>query len=233
MMAVRHNAMKTIAVISQKGGAGKTTIATNLAVAAVQDGKAVLVLDLDQQPNAFGWYQTREDKQGLTVVPTHHAAIPSLLEGAAREGVDVVLVDTAGKTEAAARAAVETCDVVLVPCEPSPHDLRAIQDTVELCSARGVVPHIVLNKVEATSPLTDEARSVLGKLGARVRLLPCTIGSRRVFKYSAIDGRGVVELEPSGKAADEIRALYGALQRLHGKTTKARPTTPRTKTVTL
>jgi len=208
--------MRVIAVVSQKGGSGKTTVATNLAVAALEDGKATLVLDLDQQPSAFGWFQARADKAGaLQVVPTHHAAIPKLLEGAAAEGVELVLIDTAPKTEPGARAAIEACDVVLIPCQPSAHDLRAIQDTVELCRARGAKPFVVLNQVEATSPLTDEARSALEAMD--IAVLPEGLGLRRAFKHTATDGRGVTEFDKSGKAAAEIRDLYRAVTKLRSK----------------
>lgn len=213
--------MRTIALVSGKGGTGKTTSSTNLAVAAVEDGKTVLLLDLDQQPNAFGWFQARGDKTGLLVVPTHHAAIPQLITDAAANGLDYVIIDTPAKTDGGtAKAALEAADLVLIPCQPSAHDLRAIQDTVELCRARGVEPFVVLNEVETNSPLTEEARSSLAQM--EIRVLPQSIGSRRAFKHTATDGRGVVEFEKHGKAAEEIRALYRALPRLHSKK-KAKP----------
>jgi chromosome partitioning protein len=176
----------------------------------------VLLVDLDQQPSAFGWYQARAQKTGLVVVPTHHAAVRQLIVDAERDKLDLVIIDTPPTTEGGApKAAVDAADITLIPCQPCAHDLRAIQDTLELCRGRGVTPVVVLNEVEANSPLTEEARSALKEMG--VRVLQQMVGARRAFKHTATDGRAVTEFDGRGKAAEDIRALYRAISRLQSK----------------
>lgn len=208
--------MKTIAIVSGKGGAGKTTVATNIAVCAVEDGKTVVVVDLDPQPSAYGWFRARAQKTGLVVLPTHHAALPQLITDSARDKLDLVIIDTPPTTEGGApKAACDHADVTIIPCQPCAHDLRAIQDTLELCRGRGVTPFVVLNEVEANSPLTEEARVALKEMG--VRVLPQMVSRARAFKHTATDGRGITEFDKRGKAADDIRALYRAILKLQSK----------------
>lgn len=205
---------KTIAVISQKGGSGKTTTVINLAVAAQQDGLAVLVVDLDPQASATAWFKTRSDKS-LIVQPTHPAGLDDLLEAAARQGVDWVIIDTAAQTDSNAAQAVEVADLVLVTCRPSVMDLRAIPNSIRLCRLRDTTPHVVLTQMESQGTLQDEARASLTKLG--VDVVAGGLGRRAAYHHSIIDGRAVPEYEPSGKAAREVRALYGEVSQLVSK----------------
>jgi len=200
--------MQTISIVSQKGGSGKTTTAINLAVTAHQDGKSVLVIDLDMQASAFSWHQAREDKLPH-VQPTHPAALKGVLDVAREQGVDLVLIDTAAKTEGDTLTAIEAADLVLIPCRPSAMDLRAIMNTVRLCKTRNIVPHVVLTQIEPQGTATDETRQALAELG--IDVLPTGIGRRTAFVHSINDGRSASEYEPRGKAAQEIRALYEAL----------------------
>jgi chromosome partitioning protein len=197
--------MQIISIASQKGGSGKTTTAINLAVTAHQDGKTVLVIDLDMQASAYNWHQVRIDKLPH-VQPTHPAALKGVLDVARGQGVDLVLIDTAAKTETDTLIAIEAADVVLIPCRPSAMDLRAIMNTVRLCRTRNITPHVVLTQIEPQGTATDETRQSLAQLGIDVLLNG--IGRRSAFVHSINDGRGVAEYEPRGKAAQEIRALY-------------------------
>lgn len=197
-----------IAVISQKGGSGKTTTVVNLAVAARQDGKKVLVLDLDPQASATAWHKVRADKQPL-VLATHQAGLADLRATAETQGVDWLLIDTAAGTDQTAALAVEIADLVLIPCRPSVVDLRAIPNSIRLCRVQERKPHVVLTQIEPQGALADEARSNLVGLG--VDVFPGGLGRRAAFHHSMIDGRGVQEYEPSGKAAQELKSLYQTL----------------------
>lgn len=203
--------MFTIAVISQKGGSGKTTTLVNLAVAAQEAGKSVLVVDLDPQASATYWHRERSGS-GLHVQPTHPAGLATLMETARTQGVDWALIDTAAQTDTTAAEAAEVADLVLVTCRPSVVDLRAIANTIRLCKIREATPTVVLTHVEQQSTLPSEARTTLEAMG--VEVLTSTLGRRVAFHHCMIDGRGVVEYEPKGKAAAEVRSLLRELEKL-------------------
>ena len=139
--------MKTIAIISQKGGSGKTTTLLNLAVAAHHDGKTVLIVDLDMQASATDWHRARADKSPH-VQPTHPAGLAELLKKAEEQRVDFVFIDTAAKTETDTAHAIEVADLVLITCRPSVMDLRAMRNSIRLCQVREITPHVVLTQVE-------------------------------------------------------------------------------------
>jgi chromosome partitioning protein len=110
--------METIAVISQKGGAGKTTIALGLAVEAERAGLATVIFDLDPQGSAA----TRADSRGQgnppDVVPAQAPRLPVLLDSAARQGAQLAIIDTPPHADTAALAAAQSADLVLIPCRP-------------------------------------------------------------------------------------------------------------------
>jgi chromosome partitioning protein len=200
-----------IAVVNQKGGSGKTTTVINLGVAATQDGKTVVIVDLDPQASATAWRKARAAKSPL-VQPTHPAGLADLLKVAEGQGVDWVIIDTAAQTDSNAAQAVEIADLVLIACRPSVMDLRAVANTIRLCRLRDTIPRVVLTQVEPQGTLQDEARTSLTQLG--VEVLPGGLGRRAAFHHSIIDGRSAAEYEPSGKAAQEVRALYDAVCQL-------------------
>jgi chromosome partitioning protein len=201
---------RVIAVISQKGGGGKTTTVVNLAVAARQDGEKTVVADLDPQASATAWSRVRQDKS-LLVQPTHSAGLADLRAVAETQGVDWLFIDTAAGIDQTAALAVEIADFVLIPCRPSVVDLRAIPNSIRLCRVQGRQPYVVLTQIEPQGSLADEARANLTGLG--VEVLSGGLGRRVAFHHSMIDGRGVLEYEPAGKAAQEVRHLYQTLCR--------------------
>ena len=221
--------MQTIAVISQKGGSGKTTTLLNLAVAAHEDKKSVVVVDLDAQASATQWHRERADKSPH-VQPTHPAGLADLLKTCEGQGVDWILIDTAASTDRTAAEAVEVADLVLVTCRPSVVDLRAITNTIRLCRIRSMEPHVLLTQVEPQGTLQAEARSTLA--GLEVHVLKNVLGRRAAFHHSMIDGRAALEYEPQGKAANEVRAVYRELCQLVGKSSRqhdGKPSTVRAK----
>ena len=124
----------TIAVLNQKGGSGKTTIATNLAhVLKLADSK-VLLVDSDPQGSARDWNEANNG-QVLPVVGLDRETLPTDLK-AISAGYDFVVIDGAPQIAKLSAAAVKAADLILIPVQPSPYDIWAASDLVELIQAR-------------------------------------------------------------------------------------------------
>ena len=197
--------MKTIAILSQKGGAGKTTLAVHLAVAAEKDRKTTALIDLDPQASATSWGDSREQDTPI-VISAQATRLPNILATATEQGADLALVDTAPHSEKAALQAARAADLVLIPCRPAIFDLRAIGDTVELIKLAKVDAVIVLNGVPPRGHLADEAIEAVSTY--ELPVLPVRIGQRAAFTHAVTIGQTAQEYEPSGKAAAEIKKLY-------------------------
>src|SRR5579883_3896 len=159
--------MKIVAVISQKGGAGKTTLALHLAVAAELAGKAAAVIDLDPQASATGWKDTRA-ADSPAVVSAQAARLPNVLQAAADNGADLAIIDTAPHSESSALAAARACDLILIPCRPAILDLRAIGTTVDLAKLASKPAQIILNAVPPRGSMADEAAIAVQGYGVSV-----------------------------------------------------------------
>jgi chromosome partitioning protein len=211
--------MKTIAVCSQKGGAGKTTTALHLAVAAERARRSTAIFDLDPQGSAYVWGQLRKKAQGPdqpAVVPASYSRLPDLLHAAEQAGADLAILDTAPHTEENAFAAMaRAADVLLIPCRPSFFDLQAIRLTLELARQAGKPAVVVLNAVPVRGPLVEQAEENVASeeakdaaAGRRLTLCPVFLGQRSAYVRSLTDGLVAQEYEPGGKAAQEVAALY-------------------------
>lgn len=197
--------MRIISVISQKGGAGKTTLSLNLAIAAHASRKKPVVIDLDPQQSAARWSHLRTSDEPV-IVSGHAPNLTQLIETARSAGADLVVIDTAPKSETAALIAAKAADLILIPCQPSSLDLDAVADSVNIAKLAGKPACFVLNGCKAGSNLTDMAAEALGDYG--IPLAPVRIGSRVGFIKSLAEGKGVVEYEPKGASAKEIKQLY-------------------------
>lgn len=198
--------MKTIALIAQKGGTGKTTLALSLAVAAQQDGKVAVIIDLDPQATACNWGDRRK-LDAPVIVDAQPARLPKALEKAAENGVDLVIIDTPARSEQAALAAARVADLILIPCRPQIYDMETIPNSREIVSLAGDKSALViLNAVPPRQSRQDEAVAAVKALG--VPVCPIMIGHRSAFGDSAALGRSVLEYDPRGKGADEIRKVY-------------------------
>lgn len=198
--------MKTIALIAQKGGTGKTTLALSLAVAAEQAGQVAVIIDLDPQATACNWGDRRKLDTPV-IVDAQPARLEKALQKAAENGVDLAIIDTPARSEQAALAAAKAADLVIIPCRPQIYDMETIPNSREIVSLAGGRPTIVvLNAVSPRLARQQEAMDAIQGLG--IPVAPATLGSRTAFGDSAALGRSVLEYEPSGKAADEIRHVY-------------------------
>jgi chromosome partitioning protein len=191
--------VKTIAVIGQKGGAGKTTVAIHLAVAAEQRGMKTALFDLDPQASAASW----ADKRGTpspVMVSAQAARLPSLLKQAETQSADLVIIDSAPNADAASLAAARAADLILIPCRPAAFDLNPIGTTLNLASVAGKSAYVLLNAVPPLSRVGEEARSALKDGG--VAVAAPVLHHLVAYAHSVNDGRTAQEFDPSGTAAD-------------------------------
>ena len=202
--------MRTIAVAGAKGGVGKTTLAVHLAVAAVQQGRDVVLLDADPQLSAVRWSERRSSSEPV-VLGRAVSQLAAEMERIAGFGADVAIVDTPPRAwvgaDNAALVAAKLADVVLVPCRPSILDIESTAVSVQRLQAATAAPVVVvLNGCAHRGREADEAAEVLGGLGAQV--CPARIGQRVLFARSLLDGHAAQEVEPGGKAADDVLRVH-------------------------
>ena len=197
--------MLTIALVSQKGGVGKTSLALNLAVAAELARRASLIVDIDPQASAAAWADSRKAEAPI-VVSAQAARLAEVLATARKHDASFCFIDTAPHAEAPALAAARAADLVLVPCRASILDLLAVTASQTIALLAGTPASAVLCGVPARGSLADEAQRVLEANGLPVA--PVRIGHRAAFVHAATAGQGVQEYEPKGKAAYEIVRLY-------------------------
>ncbi len=200
--------MNVWAVMAQKGGAGKTTMALHLGIAAMhKDDLSVLILDTDPQQSAKQWAGFRPDKDLLRVSVATIAELDWHLKEARKEKVDLVIIDTAPRITSECIEITERADLVIVPAQPSVLDILAIGETLELIKkgGNGRKTVIVLSRVPLNSGEGEEAIEALQGLGT---LLKSRFSDRVDFRRSLTSGKGVTELAPKSKAADEVKAVY-------------------------
>jgi chromosome partitioning protein len=196
----------TVAVISQKGGAGKTTLAINLAVAATRAGSAKSTLiDLDPQASASTWGDSRAEA-APEVISAQANRLARHIETAKKAGSDVVIIDTAPHSESAALAAARAADLILIPCRPAILDLHAIGTTIDLAKLAGTAAAVVLNAVPPRGSLADEAAEAVSGYG--VPLCPVRVTQRAAFVHCLTVGKAIQEYEPRGRGAEEIQTLF-------------------------
>lgn len=204
--------MRTIAILSQKGGTGKTTISLHLAVAAQKAGQAAVVIDLDPQASAAGWKDSRSDDEPV-VVSVPASRLPQALQAAQSGGAGVAIIDTAPHSGDVALAAAEAADLVLIPCRPGILDLRAIGTTARVVKLAAKPAYVILNTVppRASNVLAD-ARAAVAVYGLDVA--PIALQQRAAYAHALTAGQTAQEYERGGKAAEEIASLYGWLSDL-------------------
>jgi chromosome partitioning protein len=207
--------MKIIAVIAQKGGAGKTTVALSLAIAAEQDGLHTLIVDVDPQATACNWADRRQSQNPL-VIDAQPARMPQALEKARSGGINLVVIDTPPRSEQSALAAAKLADLIIIPCRPQRFDLETIPNTIELIAMAGGKPAlVVLNSTPAQGDRQRQARQAIEAMLLPVR--PVTFGHRAAFGDAGVIGQTALEFDPRGKAAQESRELYKYVNRLLDK----------------
>ena len=197
--------MKIIAIISQKGGAGKTTLALHLAVASQASGNDTAVIDLDPQASAAKWSDRRESDIPV-VISAHATRLSHEINRVKNAGCDILFVDTAPHSDSAALEAAQVADLVLVPCRPAIFDMEAITKTLELVRSKNTPVYVVMNAVAPKGQEAQEAIEAIADLN--VDVCPAHLVNRVAFSRSLITGQTAQEIEPNGKAGQEAINLH-------------------------
>ncbi|MEZ4711680.1 MAG: AAA family ATPase [Caldilineaceae bacterium] len=197
--------MKVLSIISQKGGVGKTTLATALAVAAEKDGKQVAILDLDDQASACFWSDIREAPTPA-VKDVKAVRLGVYLQSIREAGCDLVIIDCPPVHKDIALDAAAPADFVLIPSKPDLFDIRSMTMTVKLLSKIAKPSAVVLTFCPPAGPEVPGARATVQDIGAA--LCPIEIGLRKSYARAQQTGQTAQEFEPDGKAAEEITSLY-------------------------
>lgn len=200
--------MRTIAIISQKGGAGKTTLAVHLATAASHAGHVSLIVDTDPQATASRWSEWRGEADPEVV----DCGAPSLLAGklkkAAELGAEIAVIDTPPHADAMARQAAKVADLILIPCRPRAFDLAAIEATSELVKASRTPAFVIFNAgpPRARRIYQDATNLLSGVFG--MAIAPMFLPERAAFHHSTASGLVAGEFDGGAKAALDARALW-------------------------
>ncbi len=195
-------------MLSEKGGAGKTTLSVHLATAAQLAGQSAAILDLDPQGSAYAWAERRTEPPEAQAIPP--VALASWLAKLDEAGASVVVLDTGRDSNNAGYTAAKAADIVIVPCRAGGFDFLALTRTLDLCKLAGKRPFVILNALRPGASRADlDARESLA--GLDCDLCPVTIHDRADFRAASVHARSAQEIEPKGKAAQEIAALYSWL----------------------
>ncbi|WAT18283.1 ParA family protein [Aurantiacibacter sp. MUD11] len=197
---------KIVAIVSQKGGSGKTTLALHLATCAAYAKQDTCVIDTDPQATAAAWGDWRGDFLPA-VVTSPPARLARTIENAGKQGIGLVVIDTPPHAEAAMREAIKVADLVLIPTRPRAFDLHALEGIADLVNFTGTPAHVVLNGVPANATrMVEDAKAAAKELG--LETCPVTFGDRADFHRSSARGEVASEIDDNGKAAGEVKAMW-------------------------
>lgn len=197
--------MHIVALVTQKGGTGKSSLAVSLAAAASESGLKVVVLDIDPQGTTGEWYKRRTG-EAPAVQAFPWANLSSRLYRLGQQGYDLAIVDTPGADSHAASEAMKEAHFCLLPVRPSVADIEASKPTVRYLNEHNKPFAFVLNQCPTggRTSRTANARMALQLLGG---LCDPTVAHRSDHVDALASGLGVTEFNPFGKAADEVRAV--------------------------
>ncbi len=207
--------MQILALVTQKGGSGKSTIASSLAIAAHEAGERVFVIDMDPQASLVKWFKVRGGKDVAVESVTPGKLAPAL-KALDKAGVSLVIIDTPGTDSPAAEAAMKVADLCIIPARPNVFDLWASEATRKALRALKREYVFLLNQCPPAqqSARVEEGAKALEAMGG---LITPMIASRVDYQEAARQGLGVTELHSSGMAADEMRKLWKSVKRRMAK----------------
>jgi chromosome partitioning protein len=197
--------MRVLAFASQKGGSGKTTLTGHLAVQAERAGHGpVVLIDIDPQASLSDWWNERTAEEPA-FAQTTVARLAADLEILRQQGFKLAMIDTPPAITMAIQSVIQVAELILVPTRPSPHDLRAVGATVDMCARAGKPLIFVVNAATPKARITADAALALSQHGT---VAPIIVHQRTDFAASMIDGRTVMEVDPKSKSTAEIEALW-------------------------
>jgi chromosome partitioning protein len=193
--------MKILVLASQKGGAGKTTLAAHLAVAASSKNIGpVVLLDTDPQGSLSAWWNSREESEPA-LASTKLGELEAKLMALDEAGFALAVIDTPPAITSAIKEVVKLADLVLIPTRPSPHDLRAVGSTVDIAIENSRPFAFVVTQAKSNAKLTVQAMAALSEHGPVAKAI---VHDRVDFASSMVDGRTVMEIAPKSKSSDEV-----------------------------
>lgn len=205
--------MPVIALLNQKGGVGKTTLSVHFATALSRIGR-VLLIDADPQHSALDWATQREGESPCTVIglpkPILHSQIGTL-----SRGYDWVIIDGPPRVNELARSAIAASDLVLIPVQPSPYDVWAAKDIVDIVreceiSRPALISRFVINRLIPNTTLAGEVKDALAEFD--LPMLTTILRNRTEYAKSARFGLTAFDTEPNGQAAREFHTLVHEVQ---------------------
>ena len=202
--------MKTIALVNQKGGAGKSTLCQELAVCAENGGAKVAIIDHDEQGSVSQWGKDRESEAPV-IIPASGKPLASFIKLAREKGYDFVFIDTAGKDSPSSYEAMEQADLCLVPLRARKKDIYPARVNIEASIKLKKDLVFVLN--HCPPRLRRALLEKAGSLGASGTLCPVRIGNRVTFQDADDEGMSALEHSPADKSAQEILELWAWIQK--------------------
>ena len=200
--------MFKIAIIGQKGGDGKTTLTLGLAVAATEAEQSVAIIDLDPQANAANW-KDRRVAENPAVISAQVSRLKQTIQTAQDYGADLVLIDTPGRSDSAAIEAARNADLVLIPVRPQIFGLETLKGVRDLLRVAGdPLAYVVINGIHPQVTKGVETTRTLIEDTFGLNVAPVHLCQRGSYAEAPTIGRSAQELDPAGKAADELRRLY-------------------------
>lgn len=211
--------MQTWAIIAQKGGQSKTTLATGFAVEAAREGAAVVILDADDRQGSALYWSERRALEDVMVKDSSVAGLPlHVTRGRASGKLDLIIIDTPANSKDIGMLAAEQSDFVIIPVAPRGLDVHSVLQTVKQVQQAGTPFAVILTQVPHQGGEGGEARAGFAAKG--VALFDTRLHFRKDYYRATPIGQTAAELEPDGKAAAELRAAYDEAKRLSGYANK-------------
>ena len=211
--------MQVWAIIAQKGGQSKTTLATGFAVEAAREGGAVVILDADDRQGSALYWSERRTLEDVMVKDSSVAGLPlHITRGRASGKLDLIIIDTPANSKDIAMLAAEQADFVIIPVAPRGLDIHSVLQTVKQVQQAGTPFAVILTQVPHQGGEEDEARAGFAAKG--VTMLHARLHFRKDYYKATPMGQTAVELEPHGKAAAELQNAYSEVKRLSGYSSK-------------
>ena len=216
--------MTAIAFLNQKGGVGKTTLATNVAGELATRGKKVILVDVDPQGSALDWSAARKGQPLLAVVGLPKPSVHKDL-GKIAQGYEYVILDSPPRQDALAKSVMLAADLLVIPVQPSPYDVWAAEETVRLIEEASVLKEVLksvfaINRKIVNTAIGRDVEEALRRYS--VQTLSTHVHQRVTFAESALQGLLVSETDPRSPAANEIRNLTTEILAFYGQETVVR-----------